>query len=210
MLLMNPLGGIDLRLILLGYCWRDHHGIFYRSRLRSGFHATRLIVGTAAGSVLWMMAWLMGPFFVSQIFTRVVFRLPDVILTVNAWVLTSSPLGLMFKIASGMTSSSRLINAVAWMSGLQVGGGALLIVWRSFDFARLIGGASVTAARAWSDGSLARLALAPKPPVGDDPILWREMNLARSGFLAKAFGLVVTLGMYCRSVTAPMFSPDPR
>ena len=47
-----------------------------------------------------MMAWLMGPLFVSLVFTRAVFRLPEFILTVNAWILTSSPLGLMFKIAA--------------------------------------------------------------------------------------------------------------
>jgi ABC-type transport system involved in multi-copper enzyme maturation permease subunit len=34
----------------------------------------------------------------------------------------------------------------------------------------------------------------PKPPVGDDPILWREMNLARGGFLANMLGLLIGLG----------------
>ena len=37
----------------------------------------------------------------------------------------------------------------------------------------------------------------PKPPVGDDPILWREMNLSRGGFLSKALGLLIYLAMYC-------------
>ena len=70
------------------------------------------------------MAWLMGPTFVSQIFTGALFRLPGFILTVNAWILTSSPMGLMFKILGGVTPSSGLLHAVAWMGGLQVGAGA--------------------------------------------------------------------------------------
>ena len=34
----------------------------------------------------------------------------------------------------------------------------------------------------------------PKPPVGDDPILWREMNVSRSGLLGTVIGLIISLG----------------
>ena len=55
-----------------------------------------------------MVAWLIGPFLVSLVFTRVGLRLPGSVLTANAWVLTSSPLGLLFKIGGGVTPSSGL------------------------------------------------------------------------------------------------------
>ena len=59
----------------------------------------------------------------SIVFPRVGIRLPGFLLTANAWVLASSPLGLLFKIGGGVTPSSGLVDAVAWMSGLQVAGG---------------------------------------------------------------------------------------
>ncbi len=101
----------------------------------------------------------------------------------------------MFKIGGGVTPSSGLLDAVAWMSGLQVAGGALLIVWaiarlRS-AYRRNIGGDSQSvAARLTRPGWRWR----PKPAVGDDPILWREMNLARGGLLVNVLGLVITAG----------------
>jgi ABC-type Na+ efflux pump permease subunit len=195
MLLMNPLGAIDLRLILLAYA----------GTLSTGFFVIALAIWVSSSaidsrraayvSILAMTAWLMGPPFVSLVFTRVVFRLPEFILTVNAWILTSSPMGLMFKIGGGVTPSSGLPEAVAWMSGLQVAGGAILIVWAivhlRWAYRKNVSGESQRlAARLTRPGWRWR----PKPPVGDNPILWREMNLARAGLLGNLFGLVIGLG----------------
>ena len=36
----------------------------------------------------------------------------------------------------------------------------------------------------------------PKPPVGDDPILWREMNTSRASLLGKVTGAVILLGIF--------------
>jgi hypothetical protein len=83
------------------------------------------------------------------------------------------------------------------MSGLQVAGGALLVI------------ASIASLRSAyrlnvsgdSQGLVARLTrpgwrLRPRPPVGDDPILWREMTTSREGPLTKLVGLAVILGIY--------------
>ena len=195
MLLLNPLGAVDLRLILL----------VYAGLITTGFFVIALSIWVSSGatdsrraasiSVLAMMAWLMGPSFVSLIFTRVVFRLPEFILTVNAWILTSSPMGVMFKIGGGLTPSSGLLEAVAWMGGLQVGGGALLIVWtiarlRSAYRVNVSGDSHSLAARLTRPGWRWR----PKPPVGDDPILWREINVSRSGFIGTVLALIISLG----------------
>jgi ABC-type Na+ efflux pump permease subunit len=194
-LLLNPLGSIDLRLILLAYAGLLTTG-FFSIALAIWVSAHAPNAQRAAGAaVLWWMTWLMGPFFVSMVFTRLVIRLPGFLLTANAWVLTSSPIGLMFKIGGGVTPSSGLVDAVAWMSGLQVVGGALLLVWtiaslRSAYRRNVSGDSQSLAARLTRPGWRWR----PKPPVGDDPILWREMNLARGGFLGNVIGWLIGLG----------------
>ena len=74
------------------------------------------------------MAWLIGPFVVAMVLPRFGIRLPGFLLTVNYWVMASSPLGLAMKIGGGVTPSAGLVDAVAWMCGLQVAGGILLVV----------------------------------------------------------------------------------
>ena len=123
MLLLHLLGGVDLRLILLAYAGLITTAFFMIALaiwLSTGA-SDRRQAGTS--SVLWTFAWLIGPFFVSTIFPRFGIRLPGFLLTVNAWVMASSPLGLAMKIGGGVTPSAGLVDAVAWMSGLQVAGG---------------------------------------------------------------------------------------
>ena len=195
MLLLNPLGAIDLKLILLAYAGLFTTGFFVIALSIWVSSAASDSRRAASISVLATMAWLMGPMFVSQIFTRVFLRLPGFILTVNAWILTSSPMGLMLKIAGGVTPSSGLLDAVAWMGGLQVGAGTLLIVWaivrlRSAYRLNVSGDSQSLAARLTRPG----WRWWPKPPVGDDPILWREINVSRSGLLGTVIGLIISLG----------------
>ena len=195
MLLLNPLGAIDLKLMLLAYAGLITTGFFVSALsiwVSSGAADSRR---AASVSILATMAWLMGPMFVSQIFTGALLRLPGFILTVNAWILTSSPMGLMFKIVGGVTPSSGLLEAVAWMGGLQVGAGTLLILWaivrlRSAYRLNVSGDSQSLAARLTRPG----WRWWPKPPVGDDPILWREMNVSRSGLLGAVIGLIISLG----------------
>ena len=74
-------------------------------------------------------------------------------MTVNAWAMASSPLGLVFKIGGGVTPSGGLLDAVAWMSGLQVAGGAFsaIRVHRPAAFG-LSAAPSAATARAWPHG----------------------------------------------------------
>ena len=70
----------------------------------------------------------------------------------------------------------------------------LLVVWtiailRSAYRLNVSGDSQSLAARLTRPGWRWR----PKPPVGDDPILWREMNLARGGLLANLIGLLIGL-----------------
>jgi ABC-type Na+ efflux pump permease subunit len=196
-LLMNPLGSIDLKLMLLAYAGLGTTAFFVIALViwvSTGAPDSRR---AASASVLAMMAWLCLPFFVSMVFTKASLRLPGFLLTVNAWVLASSPLSVMFKIGGGVTASSGLVDAVAWMSGLQLAGGTALVIWaaarlRSAYRRNVSGDSRSVLARLTRPGWRWR----PKPPVGDDPILWREMNVARAGFLGKLAGLLITLAMY--------------
>jgi ABC-type Na+ efflux pump permease subunit len=197
MLLLYPLGAIDPRLILLGYAGMTTTGLCMFALaiwISTGATDARVAAGR---SVLWWMGWLFGPSVISTIFPRIGIRLPRVALTINNWIMTSSPVGLLAKIGGGVRPSGGLVEAVAWMSGLQVVAGTLLVV---LAIARLrsayrhnVGGES--------KGFLRQLVRPgwrwrPKPPVGDDPILWREMNTSRASLLGKAAGAVIILGIY--------------
>jgi len=197
MLLLHPLGGIDLRLILLAYAGLMTTAFFMIAlAIWVSTGAANVRVATGA-SVLCCFAWLIGPFFVSMVFPRIGLRLPSFVLTANAWVMASSPISLLLKIGGGATPSSGLLDAVAWMCGLQVAGGALFLLWaiawlRSAYRWSVSGDHHDLAARLTRPGWRWR----PKPPVGDDPILWRELHTARAGLLARMLGLVIWLGFY--------------
>jgi ABC-type Na+ efflux pump permease subunit len=210
MLVLHAVGGIDLRLILLGYAGLATTGFFTIALavwVSSGATNTRIAAGS---SILWWFAWLMGPFFVSLVLPGLGLRLPRFLLTANAWILTSSPAGLLLKIGGGVRPSSGLAEAVAWMSGLQIAGGTLLVIWAiarlRLAYRRNVSGDTQSlAARLSRPGWRWR----PKPPVGDDPILWREMNLSRGGLISKSFGFLILLGMYSALAYVTYFFTRP-
>jgi ABC-type transport system involved in multi-copper enzyme maturation permease subunit len=197
MLLLHLLGGVDLRLIALAYA-----GLFTTAFLLTALAiwvSTRAAgLQQAAGATLFgLIAWLVVPFLVSMVLPRFGIRLPGFLMTVNAWVMASSPFGLVMKISAGATPTAGLLDAVAWMSGLQVAGGVLFLI------ASIAGLRSAYRRNVSGDsrGLVAWLTrpgwrLRPRPPVGDDPILWREVTTSRNGPLAALVGLVVLLGIY--------------
>jgi ABC-type Na+ efflux pump permease subunit len=197
MLLLNTLGSIDLRLILLTYACLACLAFFLASlslwastgAADSG-HAVRL-------SMLLIVAWLMVPFFVAFILPRFGIHLPGFAQTLNAWLLASGPLNLLLKMGGGVDLSSGLIDAIAWMSGLQLSAGVLFLVWA---IVRLRSAYRINVSDD-SRGLVGRLIrpgwrLRAKPPVSDDPILWREMSTSRVGFLSWAFSQIIILGIY--------------
>jgi ABC-type Na+ efflux pump permease subunit len=197
MLLLYPLGGIDPRLILLAYAALFTTGFFMVTLaiwVSTGAADARL---AAARSVLWMTGWLFAPFFVSIVFRRMGVRLPGVALTVNNWIMTSSPIGLLMKIGGGVRPSSGLVDAVAWMSGLQIAAGLVLVL---LAIARLRSAyrRNVSGERTGFMWRLVRPGWRwrPKPPVGDDPILWREMNTSRASLVGNVVGVLINLGIF--------------
>jgi ABC-type Na+ efflux pump permease subunit len=196
-LILHLFGGVDIGFMALAYVGLLTTSFFMIALgvwVSTGASDART---AASASVLWWIAWLLIPFVVSTLFPRLGIRLPGLLLTVNAWLLTSSPIGLIFKVAGGVGAGRQLVEAVAWMSGLQLAGGVFLILWA---VARLRWAYRVNVGSE-SKSLLARLVRPgwrwrPKPAVGDDPILWREMYTSRTGLLGKAIGLIILLGIY--------------
>jgi len=196
-LLLNVLGGVDLRLILLAYAGFASTVFFVVAVsiwISTGAPGARRATSV---SMLCIFAWLFVPVFVPVFLPRTGFSLPGFLFTANAWLLASSPVGVMNRFVGGAPSASGLVHAVAWMAGLQVAGGIVLLLGavarlRSAYRVNLGGdGFGLGAARqrpVWR--------FRPRPPVSDDPILWREMYTSRSGIVAKLFGLLIASAMY--------------
>jgi len=192
MLLLNLLGGVDPGLILLAY-----GGI-----ASTTFFVVALAIWISTGATdfrraasvttLCIVAWLSVPMLLPIALRPFGLRLPDFLFTANSWVVASSPLSLLTKFIGGMPSATGLLDAVGWMAGLQVGAGIVLLVGaivrlRSAYRVNLGGdGHGLGAARkrpVWR--------FRPRPAVGDDPILWREMYTSRGGIFMQLLGLLI-------------------
>jgi ABC-type Na+ efflux pump permease subunit len=196
MLVLHVLGGVDVGLILLAYAALACLALFLTGM--------SIWISTAAAdarraishSVLFMLAWLTLPMLVSLLGRRFFPGLPNFIFTANAWVLASSPVGLLLRIGGGATKAG-LLSAVLRMSGLQLSVGVVFVLW---SIARLRREFRISRSGE-KTGLLYRLIrpgwrFRPRPAVSDDPILWREMTTTRENFVIRMIGLVLMLGIY--------------
>jgi ABC-type transport system involved in multi-copper enzyme maturation permease subunit len=196
MLLLHLLGGVDSRLILMTYggiatttFFLASLGIWFSVMSPDG----RQAVNT---SVLTTVAWLMGPLMLPMVLSRFGLRLPEWAAMINAWLIASSPLSLLMKVAMGVGASKGLTYAIAWMSGLQTASGVLLLIG---SIARLRSAFRAQASVEIRERERARRLpvwrLRPRPAVGDDPILWREMYTTTANGFMKAIGIIINLGV---------------
>ncbi len=209
-LLLDTLGGIDLRLILLAY-----GGI-----LSTSFFVLAMAIWCSTGAEngrrahttmgFVILFWLVVPFWIGStpILSRLGIRPPAFLMTVNLWILASSPLNLLARFAAlGAGSARALVYGVAWMSGLQVAGGL------AFVGAAILRLRSAYRANMGEDGNrLARrlnlpsLRLFPKRPVGDDPILWKAMEIhPRANLLLQILGLLIAAAVWGALATSTFY-----
>jgi ABC-type Na+ efflux pump permease subunit len=199
MILLNVLGGVNPSLIVLTYA-----GIISTAFL---VLAISIWVSSAApdgrravsATVLWIMAWLIVPFIVGMtpLLTRIGLRPPTFVLSINAWALASNPLSLLPLFMGGGVTNRAFYYRIGWMSGLQLAGGVVLLLAAIIRLRRSF------RANAGGDGGpfsrpIVRPAwrFRPRPPVGDDPILWREKYTSRGGVVGKIFGYCILIGCY--------------
>jgi hypothetical protein len=210
MILLHVLGGVDLRVILLAYA-AFVSGTVFLSAWAIWISAEVVDSRTAAVSfILCVMAWMIGPFSLSVFLPRMGIRLPEWLATVNAWILASSPILIAFQLATGLDSWPQLTYLVGRMSGLQLAGAVL------FTIAAIVRLRPVHRALAGIDRSARRRErrrlvwrLRPRPPVGDDPIFWREKYTSRQTGFLKALGVLIFGGLSIGLVAATVYYAVP-
>jgi ABC-type Na+ efflux pump permease subunit len=199
MILLNVMGGVSSSVILLTYAGISSTAFLVVAIsiwVSSGASDGRRAISAA---VLWIMAWLIIPFIVGMtpLLSRIGLPPPAFLLSINAWALASNPVSLLPLFVGGGVSNQALNYRIGWMSGLQLAGGVVLLLAAMMRLRRSF------RANAGGDGGpfsrpMVRPAwrFRPRPPVGDDPILWREMYTSRGGMVAKLFGYCVWIGVY--------------
>jgi ABC-type transport system involved in multi-copper enzyme maturation permease subunit len=192
-LLLHRLGGVDWHLILLSYAVMGSMGLFLSS-LSVWASATAPDVRNATSrSVLWICGWLWLPFAVAFMLPRIGLRPPVWVSSANAWLLSSSPMGL-FVVWRGLGGWPSLRSAVGRMCELQLAFGlvcliAAILQLRSSYRSRVGGPSQEEAART----GFLRGRHRPRPEVGDDPILWRERYTGRPSGFVRVLNLLISL-----------------
>jgi ABC-type Na+ efflux pump permease subunit len=198
MLLLHVLGAIDLGLIGLAYAALASTAFLVLAVsiwISVGASDSR---SAAGGAMFVFIAWLLVPFFVAVLFPGLRIRVPGFLQTINSWLLASSPMGLLLRFApGGFRASGAFAAAIAQMIELQLLAGACFVL---VSITRLRAAFRVNVG---GDGLLRRRKrarpswrLRPRPPVGDDPILWREMYTSQTHIALQLVGLVIGLGVY--------------
>ncbi len=194
-LLLHTLGGIDLRLIALCYVGFVSSSLFLSSLaiwISAESPGIRL---ASAAYFLGAMAWVLGPFSVSVFLPRFGIRMPEWLAAANAWLVLSSPIFVVFRVETGLNSWTQLSDIVGRMIALQfLGAGFLTIgaIARLRSAQRTIASGEKRALGRRGQRFVWRIR--QRPPVGDDPILWREMHTTRGSGSMKAAQVLCNLG----------------
>jgi ABC-2 family transporter protein len=196
MLLLHVLGGIELRLLVLAYA-AFIATILFLSAWSIWISAETPDRRTAVVLfMLCLMAWMIGPFSLSVFLPRWGIRLPGWLASVNWSLVNSSPISVVFSIATGLRSWPQLVYQVGRMIGFQLVGAVLfttLAIVRLRPAHRALAGVDRQARRHKRRRLVWRFR--PRPPVGDDAILWREKYTTRENAFTKALGLLIFGGL---------------
>ncbi|MFI5461163.1 MAG: ABC transporter permease [Isosphaerales bacterium] len=209
-LLVHVLGGIDLRLIALCYA-SSASTILFLSALAIWISVEASDIWWAyAAFLLGTLAWVIGPFSMSVFLPRFGILLPEWVRAANRWLVLSSPIIVPYYLALGLNSWAKLSVIAGRMIALQLLGAVFLTIGA---IARLR-----SAHRTFASGDQhfrGRQAPRPvpwfrrRPPVGDDPILWREKYTTRGNSVLKSLGVLVNLGLVAALACATYFFARP-
>ena len=197
MILLSVLGGVHPQLVLIAYAGIASTavlvlavGIFVSAGTANARRAVNI-------TVLSLMAWLILPVFVGMtpLLSSIGLRPPQIVMNINALLLASNPMTLLPMFVLGGIRPAALYYNVGWMCGLQLAGALILIplaIGRSPAFRANVGGDSGPIARRLSRPVWR---FRPRPPVADDPILWREMHTNRGGLIGQLIGQCLGLAV---------------
>lgn len=192
MLLLHTLGGVELRLIVLIY---------------GGVGSTSLLLSSLATWVstevadrrsaillytLCVMTWLIGPESLAILPPKWGVRLPVWVATPNWWLASASPVLIVIHVLLGMRSWTQLVGEVEQMVVLQLGMSVLLTIlaiWRLRPAHRAIASVDREGRRRAQKRFVWRVW--PRPPVGNDPIFWRERFAPHYNGFVKAVNLAI-------------------
>jgi len=144
------------------------------------------------------LVWLFGPTLIKHLVPWSLINsasLVEVVRDANDWVGATSPFFLIFDSAMMFRTPGQWYDAVFRMIWIQ-------LLFGTFFTAMAI--VRLRPAYRADDGGPRRFSLAalggkrrllPRPKCGNDPILWKELFVAKRGWLAKAFTLVLAVGL---------------
>lgn len=165
-------GGVDLRLVLLGYAAlgatafaAGSIGVWLSAHARDA----RRAVGYA---ILLMMGWAYLPLLASVILPRLWPWGMGWVGPVGWWMIDTSPIGLLAHL-TGLKQRGTFVEATLRMIAWELAGGGALLAWTALRFRAICRAVDDREGRRWLRG-LRRLATARRPPCGDDPVLWYE------------------------------------
>ncbi len=196
MLLLVPLGGVDPRLIVMAYAGLASTAFAIGAIAIVCSTTARTARFAVAASTFWVMTWMIAPWFTVFVLPRIWPAAASWLAPIAAWVVDSGPVPVVMSLARILSRGGGALAALARMIAWQIGGGALLVAWA---IVRLR-----PASRALHDAegrTLLRRMLQtrrrPRPPVGDDPVLWNERYTTRGeNALQRLIGSLILVSIF--------------
>jgi hypothetical protein len=193
LVLMGPWLGVDASLVLLAHAGLGATGFALAALAVAVSAGARSSRGALMGTLVLAMVWIFFPFLI-------VLSPPRFWPAGLGWVkplarglLDSSPMGVGANLA-GLVGGASLSWALVRMIACELAGGALLLVWtilRLRSASRALADAGSRPhprrRRAWRF----RRASRRRPACGDDPMLWKELYVAREQGLRDSPGVVL-------------------
>jgi ABC-type transport system involved in multi-copper enzyme maturation permease subunit len=196
MSLLGLFGGVDPLLVLLTYAGTFSTAFFLAGVAIWVSTVSRTVRDAVASTYMLEILWLILPPLV-ELLTQIWWpSAAPWIRAANDWISATHPFAVLTRV-SGRFGPGGGLNPVFWMIGLQWAYGSLFVllaivrlrpVFRAQGngrrWFRLGAGAG---ARRW------QWRLLPRPECGDEPMLWKERYVSRTGGLVKLLRLIVAV-----------------
>lgn len=207
---MVPFGGIDPRLVLLASGGLASFAFALAALSAVAALGARDRREATNGAMVLVLTWVGLPFLVVIFVPRFWPGGAGWLVPVALPVLDSSPLGLLASL--GGLGRVGLSEAFARMVGLQMAGGALLLLWAVVRLRPACRAVYDEEGRALWFLQTRRVRRGRWPACGDDPVLWREIHTTRgprAGLVGRLIGGLVHLALLAALGVATYWFAEP-